>query len=145
MADKEVSTNNTPQKAERPLSPARQKKLRKDNVKSSSALIGSIFGFIFVLAALSVLYQTFVNSNVPTFSLEYFIEFMGNAPSIDLSWMSRVSQGISSISIGPLSTFINLLWMPVSLLLWIIQGIAQIYIYVGYFLYYFFGFSSFKW
>jgi len=145
MSDKNVSTNNQSQKAEKSLSSARQRKLRRDNAKESSAIISSIFSFIFVLGALSLLYQLFVNSNAPTFTLEYFIEFMGSAPAIDLSWMSKVSQGISNISIGPLSTFINLLWMPVSLLLWLLQGIAQIYIYLGYFLYYFFGFARFKW
>ena len=114
-----------------------------DEKASSELNNGSIIlAVIFVFGVIVTLYRLFISGSAPIFSFEYFLEyFRTQVPSLDITWLTNLSAGITDDwgLFNWFKDFLNILWKPISFLLWFSEGIFQMLIYLYSVLKYFFG------
>lgn len=114
----------------------------RDRARLEFSGVGTIFTFLFVLAVIMMLFKLFLNPNAPVFSFEYFLEyFRNNVISIDLTWLTDFSSGITGDwgAFNWFKGFLNIVWKPISFAIWFSTGIFQLLLYVFSLLKYFFG------
>lgn len=98
----------------------------------------TLLSVVFIFAVFMMLVRILINPNAPIFSLEYFLTTLSNAPSIDISWITKVSaHNLDAPSW--VKNLLSIITTPLSFMLWFSTGIAQLCVYVFYILRYFFG------
>lgn len=105
---------------------------RETHVDYSPSILTVIFGILFIF-----MYFQVVAGIGTGLSFTGLLNVFAQAPSIDISWISRVSTFTLDVPI--IGALVNFMSRVISVALYFSVGIAQIVLYLGYFLGFLFG------
>lgn len=105
---------------------------RETHLYYTPSILTVIFGILFIF----MYFQTVVGIGTGL-SFTGLLNVFSEAPSIDISWISRVST--FTLDVPVIGALVNFMSRVISVALYFSVGIAQIVLYLGYFLGFLFG------